>query len=79
VGLKPQSDYKKLIQAEEMVNNILASLPVEMKQSVQELVIELTKERKAFTSGYFYDMFQGDVLEEKRIRYNIVNFLLWTE
>lgn len=79
VGLKPQSDYKKLIQAEEMVNNILASLPVEMKQSVQELVIELTKERKAFASGYFYDMFQGDVVEEKRVRYNIVNFLLWTE
>lgn len=79
LGMKPQSDYNKLIQAEEMMNNILALLPDEMKQSVEKLVIELTKQRKSFTSGYFYDMFQGEVIEEKRLRYNIVNFLLWTE
>jgi hypothetical protein len=79
VVLKPQSDYIKIIWAEEMVDDILTSMTVEMKREIQQLVLEMSKKRKAFTKEYFYDMFQGDVVEEKRSFYNVVNFLLWTE
>ena len=79
VVLKPQSDYIKINWAEETVDDILTSMTVEMKREIQKLVLEMSNKRKAFTKGYFYDMFQGDVVEEMRSFYNVVNFLLWTE
>ena len=79
VILKPESDYEKMKQVENMVDIILTSIPPEMKDSIQQLSFALAKERKAFTKDYTYDMFQGAVDEEKRMRYNCINFLLWTE
>ena len=79
VILKPESDYEKMKQFENMVDNILISIQPEMKNTIQQLSLSLAKERKAFTKDNFYDMFQGDIDEEKRMRYNSVNFLLWTE
>ena len=79
VSLKPESDYEKMKQVENLVDNILASTPPGIKETIQQLSLTLTKERTAFTKDSFYDIFQGEIDEEKRMRYNIVNFLLWTE
>jgi hypothetical protein len=77
--LKPKTTSDQMKQIQRLVNAIYSSINNAMKDKIHEITSALSKERKAFTKDYSLDSFQGDMDEEKRKEYNIINFLLWTE
>jgi hypothetical protein len=71
--------YPKMRNSKELIDKIYASLDQTQRQHLESIANSITKERKNYTQHYWLDMFQGDIDEELRKRYNVLNFLIWTE
>lgn len=79
LSLKPQNDYRKTIASIELAGKILSEIPDDLEEKLEVICKSMMQERKKYTRGYFYDIFQGAIDEDKRLAYNVINFLLWTE
>ena len=79
LSLNPKTSSDKMKQIEKLIHKVYASMNTLTKDKIHQIASALTKERKAFIKDYPLDMFQGDIGEEQRKRYNVINFLLWTE
>jgi hypothetical protein len=80
LSLNPKTNYDEMKQIQKLVYKIYTSLSNPTKDKIYQITSELTKEKKAFIRDYsFFELFQGEIAEEKQKTYNIINFLLWTE
>ncbi len=79
LSLNPKTDLNHMKQVQALVDKIYSSLSTDMKDKVQQISLGLITERRAYTKGYFLDMFQGSIGDKERSKYNVINFLLWEE
>jgi hypothetical protein len=77
--LNPKTNGDQMKQIQRLVDKIASLITNSLKDKVQQITSALTKERKEFTKGYPLDLFQGNINDEKKEVYNIINFLLWTQ
>jgi hypothetical protein len=71
--------YPKMQDSKELIDKIYASLDQTQRQQLENIATSIAKERKNYTQHYSLDMFQGNIDEELRKRYNVLNFLIWME
>lgn len=79
LSLNPRTDFNQMKQIKKLIDKIYSSLNTSFKDKIQQITTQLTQQRRAYTKDYFLDMFQGNIADEERSKYNIINFLLWTE
>jgi hypothetical protein len=67
------NDYNIMI--DELINEIPETDQIELKKIIKNL----NQDKKNYLNNYKIELFQGALNEEEKLKYDIVNFLIWKE
>lgn len=77
--LKPKTLIEQQIRYKENFNQILLSIPVELKQQLLEITNKLNIDNNKICERGIIKLFQGSISDMYKSDCDIINFLLWTE
>lgn len=77
--LQPQTSFESFVYLNKMFDNVLNKIPPDIYQQVEKINVEIQADKARLLKGIQSEPFGGLISDELRIKYEIVNFLIWTE
>lgn len=78
--LNPKTDTNFFQPINEQIQTLYNALPYLLKTQLEQIVGNLEKERNVLSEALNHiRIFRGTVSDEERIKYNIIDYLLWIE
>lgn len=78
LSLTPKTSFAEQKQYTQLVEQTFRLIPADLYQQLLQLTSEFNIETNALMQQGVIKPFQGAVLESKKIEYDVINFLLWT-
>ena len=77
--LRPKTTSLELENYLNQINSIYSKIPLSKISMLNTITEELREDKLVIANGLMMESFQGEISEAERKKYDIINFLIWSE